>query len=341
MEKEKILSIKDLHISFDTYAGEVQAVRGVSFDLYKGEIVAVVGESGCGKSVTFQSTVKLLPSPPAVYKSGEIMYKGHNLIEYSKKQIKNIRGSEIAVILQDPMTSLNPTMTIGKQIMESVLKHTKMTCSEAFDKATEMLELVGMPNARSRMKQYPHEFSGGMRQRVCIAMALVCNPSVLIADEPTTALDVTIQAQILDLLKSIKNKLGTSIILITHDLGVVVDMASRIVVMYAGKIVECGKLKDIFYNSYHPYTWGLLGSMPKLNEKNKIELNTILGTPPDLFNPPKGCAFAARCEYAMRICYEEQPEEYKCQGENHTACCWLLNPDAPKVKRPASGGGNI
>lgn len=340
MTNEKILSIENLNVSFNTYAGEIKAIRDVSIDLYKGEVVAIVGESGCGKSVTFQSTMQLLPVPPAIYKSGKIIYDGKNLLELSNKEMEKIRGSQISMILQDPMTSLDPTMQIGKQIMEGLLRHENVSKQHAFNKAVEMLELVGIPNAASRMKQYPHEFSGGMRQRVCIAIALVCNPKLLIADEPTTALDVTIQAQILDLLKELKDKLGASIVLITHDLGVVVDIASKVVVMYAGKVVEKGSINDIFYDSWHPYTWGLLKSMPKLAEKNKTLLNTIDGTPPDLYIEPKGCAFAPRCEYAMRVCYDEQPGFYEC-GNEHVTSCWLKDSESPQIKRPIAKSGEI
>lgn len=341
MENNKILSIENLNVSFNTYAGEINAIRDVSIDLYSGEVIAIVGESGCGKSVTFQSTIQLLPQPPAVYKGGKIVYNGKNLLNMSKKEMESIRGSNISMILQDPMTSLDPTMQIGNQIMEGLLRHEKISKKEAYNKAVEMLDLVGIPNPSSRMKQYPHEFSGGMRQRVCIAIALVCNPKILIADEPTTALDVTIQAQILDLLKELQSKLGTSIVLITHDLGVVVEMASRVVIMYAGKVVEEGLLNDIFYDSWHPYTWGLLKSIPKLSDsKNRVLLKSIDGTPPDLYYPPKGCAFAPRCEYAMHVCYEEQPEFYDC-GKGHKTSCWLKDPDAPHVERSLFKGGDL
>jgi len=333
MKENKILEIKDLKVSFDTYAGEVQAVRGVSFHLDKGELISIVGESGCGKSVSVQSIMKLLPDPPVRYKSGSIFFEGRDLMDLSYKEIEEIRGRDIAMILQDPMTSLNPTMAVGKQISESLMKHADMKAPQARERTIELLELVGLPNPARRMRQYPHEFSGGMRQRVCIAIALACNPRLLIADEPTTALDVTIQAQILDLLKELKDKLNTSIILITHDLGVVAEMADRIVVMYAGKVVETGNVYDIFSDSRHPYTWGLLNSIPKVDEQNKKELLAISGTPPDLFQPPTGCAFAARCEYAMKICYKKQPPEVEC-GDAHWSSCWLLHPDAPKIESP-------
>jgi len=338
MEKEKILEVKDLHVSFDTYAGEVKAVRGVSFHLNKAEAIAIVGESGCGKSVTAQSIMKLIPMPPGRIKSGNIIFNGVDITNFSDKKMEAIRGSEIGMIFQDPMTSLNPTMMVGKQIAEGLIKHQHLSKKEAMEKAVEMLKLVGIPNPDKRAGQYPHEFSGGMRQRAMIAIALACNPKLLIADEPTTALDVTIQAQILDLMKELKSKLDTSIILITHDLGVVADMAERIIVMYAGEVVESGTVEDIFYNPQHPYTWGLLKSVPRLDAENKEHLIPITGTPPDLFAPPQGCAFAARCKYSMEVCYETPPcnMEY---NKDHYAACWLAHPYAPKVERPIKERG--
>lgn len=338
MEKERLLEVKDLHVSFDTYAGEVQAVRGVSFHLDKAEAIAIVGESGCGKSVTAQSIMKLVPMPPGRIKSGSIIFNGVDITRFSDKKMEAIRGSEIGMIFQDPMTSLNPTMVVGKQISEGLIKHQHLNKKQAMDKAIEMLKLVGIPNPDKRANQYPHEFSGGMRQRAMIAIALSCNPRLLIADEPTTALDVTIQAQILDLMKELKSKLETSIILITHDLGVVAGMAERIIVMYAGEVVESGTVNDVFYNPQHPYTWGLLKSVPRLDAQNKEELIPIIGTPPDLFCPPVGCAFAARCKYSMEICYECSPSDIEYQ-KGHHAACWLLHPDAPKVERPIFAGG--
>lgn len=334
---EKILQIKDLEVSFLTYAGEVKAIRGVSFDVEKGEAVAIVGESGSGKSVTAQSIMKLIPTPPGVYRNGQIEFDGKDLIQLSNKEMESIRGSSIGMIFQDPMTSLNPTMTIGKQISEGLIKHQGLSKSEALDRAVEMLRLVGIPNPELRVKQYPHEFSGGMRQRAMIAIALSCSPELLIADEPTTALDVTIQAQILDLMKDLQNKLETSIIIITHDLGVVADIAQRVIVMYAGKIVEKGNLDDIFYNPQHPYTWGLLKSVPRLDSKGH-RLDSIEGTPPDLLDPPIGCPFYPRCPYAMEVCVNHAPEE-TVVSPNHTVYCWLQHPDAPKVEVPVSTGG--
>ncbi len=330
---EKILEVKDLHITFDTYAGEVQAVRGVSFDLLKGESLAIVGESGSGKSVTAKSIMKLIPSPPGNYKSGQIIFDGQDLVKMSDRQMQNLRGSEISMIFQDPMTSLNPTMKVGAQIMEGILKHQKISRPAAKERALELLRLVGIPQAEVRLNQYPHQFSGGMRQRVVIAIALACNPKILIADEPTTALDVTIQAQILELMKDLQKKTNTSIIFITHDLGVVANMADRVAVMYGGKIVEIGLAEEIFYNPQHPYTWGLLSSMPSL-ESGDNELYAIPGSPPDLLAPPKGDAFAPRNEYAMQIDLEQQPPLFKV-SETHYAATWLLHPDAPKVEPPA------
>ncbi|MBM7644026.1 oligopeptide transport system ATP-binding protein [Scopulibacillus daqui] len=333
---ENILEIKDLKISFDTFSGEVQAVRGVNLTLKKGETLAIVGESGSGKSVTSKAVMKLIPQPPGKYKSGEILFEGKDLIKYSERDMHKIRGSEISMIFQDPMTALNPTMTIGAQIAEGLRKHQKMNKQEANERVVKLLDLVGIPNPEARLKQYPHQFSGGMRQRVVIAIALACNPKILIADEPTTALDVTIQAQILELMKDLQDKMSTSIILITHDLGVVANMAQRVAVMYGGRIVETGSVDEIFYKPKHPYTWGLLSSMPKLHN-NSEKLLAIPGTPPDLSNPPKGCPFAPRCPYAMKACVDMMPD-YTNLSDTHQTACWLLDDRAPKVEPPETIG---
>jgi oligopeptide transport system ATP-binding protein len=331
---EKVLEVRDLHVSFDTYNGEVKAVRGVSFDLKKGETLAIVGESGCGKSVTSQTIMRLIPNPPGRIKQGEILFDGKDLTKLSEREMEKIRGAEIAMIFQDPMTSLNPTMTVGRQIIEGLMKHQKMSKEEAKKKAVEMLRLVGIPSPESRVNQYPHQFSGGMRQRAMIAIALSCAPKILIADEPTTALDVTIQAQIMELMKELQVKLNTSIILITHDLGVVADVADRVVVMYAGKVVETGTVEEIFYRPRHPYTWGLMASIPRLDQKKEQELLPIPGSPPNLIAPPKGCPFAARCKHVMKICQERMPDVTNISS-NHQVSCWLEHPMAPKVEPPA------
>ncbi|MGD6841634.1 ABC transporter ATP-binding protein [Bacillus infantis] len=330
---EKLLEVKDLRVSFQTYGGEVQAVRGVSFDLHKGETLAIVGESGSGKSVTSQTIMKLIPMPPGRIAGGQILLNGDDIVPKSEKEMEKIRGKEISMIFQDPMTSLNPTMKIGRQIMEVLIKHQNMSSSAAKERATELLRLVGIPMPEKRVNQYPHEFSGGMRQRAMIAIALAASPKLLIADEPTTALDVTIQAQILDLMKDLQSKMDTSIIFITHDLGVVANVADRVAVMYAGQIVEMGTVDEIFYDPRHPYTWGLLASMPSLENDGKTELTAIPGTPPDLTNPPAGDAFAARNQFAMAIDFEEEPPMYQI-SETHFAKTWLLHPDAPEVEPP-------
>ena len=325
---EKIIRIKNLHVQFSTYGGQVQAVRGVSFDLHKGETLAIVGESGCGKSVTSQSIMRLIPTPPGRITSGSILFKGQDLTKLSEKKMRDIRGADISMIFQDPMTALNPTLRVGEQIAENIMQHENISKEKAKEKAFEMLELVGIPNPKERLKQYPHEFSGGMRQRIVIAMALVCNPEVLIADEPTTALDVTIQAQILELFKDIQQKTDVSIVLITHDLGVVAQVADRVAVMYAGKIVEIGTRRDIFYTPQHPYTKGLLRSVPRL-DLYESELVPIAGSPPDLFAPPSGCSFAPRCPYVMEVCDRMYPVSTKLK-ESHQVHCWLQDERAQK-----------
>ncbi|MGG2089357.1 ABC transporter ATP-binding protein [Priestia aryabhattai] len=325
---EKMIQIKNLHVQFSTYGGQVQAVRGVSFDLHKGETLAIVGESGCGKSVTSQSIMRLIPTPPGRITSGSILFKGQDLTKLSEKKMRDIRGADISMIFQDPMTALNPTLRVGEQIAENIMQHENISKEKAKEKAFEMLELVGIPNPKERLKQYPHEFSGGMSQRIVIAMALVCNPEVLIADEPTTALDVTIQAQILELFKDIQQKTDVSIVLITHDLGVVAQVADRVAVMYAGKIVEIGTRRDIFYTPQHPYTKGLLRSVPRL-DLYESELVPIAGSPPDLFAPPSGCSFAPRCPYVMEVCDRMYPVSTELK-ESHQVHCWLQDERAQK-----------
>ena len=327
---ETILSIENLRIHFETFAGEVQAIRGVNLKLEKGETLALVGESGSGKSVTAKSVMKLL-SNNAVVKEGTIIFKGENILEKSERDMQSIRGKEIAMAFQDPMTSLDPTMKIGKQITEVIIKHEKASKEEADKRAEELLELVGIPNAKERIKQYPHQFSGGQRQRIVIAIALACNPDVLIADEPTTALDVTIQAQILELLKELQQQFQMAIIFITHDLGVVANVADRVAVMYAGKVVEVGTADEVFYNPQHPYTWGLLRSMPTLHTGDT--LYAIPGSPPDLLDPPVGDAFALRSDVALEIDRVKEPPMFEV-SPTHFAATWLLDPRAPKVPVP-------
>lgn len=329
---EKILEVNNLNISFDTYAGKVRAIRGVDFDLNKGETLAIVGESGSGKSVTTRTIMRLLSSNANI-DEGQILFKGQDIVNKSEKEMQKIRGREIAMIFQDPMTSLDPTMTIGKQVAESLRKHKDVSKKESLKAALDLLNLVGIPDAEKRLKNYPHQFSGGQRQRIVIAIALICNPEILIADEPTTALDVTIQAQILELLKEIQEKIETSIIFITHDLGVVANVADRVAVMYAGKIVEVGTAEEIFYNPQHPYTWGLLGSMPTLESEND-RLYAIPGSPPDLLDPPKGDAFYPRNEFALKIDAELEPPFFEL-SDTHKAATWLLAPQAPVIAPPA------
>src|SRR3712207_973517 len=331
MNGDAILEVKDLRISFSTYAGEVQAVRGVSFDLRRGETLAIVGESGSGKSVTAKSIMHLLPAANTTIKGGEIPFEGQDILKLPEKRMQEIRGPKIAMVFQDPMTSLDPTMRVGRQITESLKKHLGLSGQRAKERAVELLTLVGIPNPERRVRQYPHQFSGGMRQRVVIAIALACDPQILIADEPTTALDVTIQAQTLELLRDLQEQLGMSVILITHDLGVVARTAHRVAVMYGGKIVETGTVREVFYNPKMPYTWGLLASILLPAADRGQELVPIPGSPPDMLVPPNGCPFTPRCPYAMRICAEEMPELTTFSTE-HKAACWLHHPMAPDVR---------
>ncbi|MBE1552968.1 ABC transporter ATP-binding protein [Sporosarcina limicola] len=323
-----LLKVNHLQTSFFTHFGEVKAVRDVDLTINKGEVVGVVGESGSGKSVTAMSILKLLQHPGKII-SGNIIYKGQDLAQRSEKEMRKIRGNEISMIFQDPMTSLNPLITVGEQIMETIIEHQPLNKKQAKEKAINLLNMVKIPDAEKRMKDYPFEFSGGMRQRVMIAIALSCEPDLLIADEPTTALDVTTQSQILKLMKNLKGEFNTSIMLITHDLGVVADICSRIVVMYGGMIMEEGSVEDIFYRSKHPYTLGLLKSVPRPDMDQQSRLEPIKGTPPNLVNPPEGCPFAPRCDYAMKICTTTCPEHTYIQ-EGHRSMCWLLHEEAPK-----------
>jgi oligopeptide transport system ATP-binding protein len=333
MEKmEKIIEVKNLAISFKTQYGILKAVRGVSFDLYRGETLAIVGESGSGKSVTSRAIMGLLAGN-AIYESGSIMYGGRDLMSIPEEMFHEIRGSKISMIFQDPMSSLNPIQTVGKQISEALIFKMGMTKEMAKRKAIELMEQVGIPNAEKRYNQYPFQFSGGMRQRIVISIALANNAEVIICDEPTTALDVTIQGQILELLDRLKAERNLSVIFIIHDLGVVANVANRIAVMYAGKIVEIGTAEEIFYDPKHPYTWALLSSMPILATSK--HLDAISGTPPNMIYPPKGDAFAPRNKYALQIDFEEEPPFFKV-SDTHYAATWLLHPDAPKVEVPDS-----
>lgn len=332
MSSKYILEVKDLHTSFQTERGEVQSVNGVSFSLEPSKTLGIVGESGSGKSVTAYSIMQILDSNGSVT-SGEILYNGEDITKWNKKQIEEFRGKKCSIIFQDPMTSLNPVYTVGNQIMEAILLHTDRNKTQAKERAIEMLTLVGVNEPEKRLKQYPFELSGGMRQRVMIAMALACEPDILIADEPTTALDVTIQAQILELMQDLQKKLGMAIIIVTHDLGVIADMCDEIIVMYGGRVCERGTAEDIFYHSSHEYTKGLLKSIPAANN-TKERLVPIGGTPINLLNMPKGCAFSTRCNKAMKICLEQKPDEMR-MSDTQLASCWLN----VKAQMEASKGG--
>lgn len=318
----ELLSVQQLRTSFMTRGGEVQSVRGVSFDVREGEVIGIVGESGSGKSVTAKSLIGLIP-PPGQIKSGEVWFRGENMLAMSDKELRRIRGNRIAMIFQDPMTSLNPVIKVGAQIIEVLQRHKKLGKAEAHARAIELLRQVGIPSPETRIDQYPHEFSGGMRQRAMIAMALSCQPELLIADEPTTALDVTIQAQILGLMKQLRDTTRTAILLITHDLGVVAQVCTRVVVMYGGLIMEEGAVEDIFERPQHPYTQGLLRSIPKVTDGQRERLATIEGTPPNLLHPPEGCPFMERCAYATEQCRQMPP--YVTTEPGHRSLCWLLD----------------
>jgi len=318
---EPVLQVSDLTTRFNTQEGVVHAVNGVSFNLRAGELLGVVGESGSGKSVTMMSLLKLIPMPPGEIVDGEAIFEDADLVDMAPNQLQKIRGGRIGFIFQDPMTSLNPVLTIGKQLTEPLLLHTEVSKKEAKVRARDLLETVGIPDAAGRLKAYPHELSGGMRQRVMIAIALACSPSIIIADEPTTALDVTIQAQIIEQIRSLRAEFGTSVIWITHDLGVIAGIADRIMVMYGGKIVEKAPVKELFKNPQHPYTQGLLSSIPRLDQKGQ-KLTSIDGRPPNLFSEPTGCSFAPRCQYAHDRCMTEVPVLQPSLSEEHEVACW-------------------
>lgn len=328
---KKLLEVKNLETSFYTHLGEVQAVRNISFDLEEGEILGIVGESGSGKSVTSLSIMGLIDEPGVIKDNSSIVFNGEELTNLSEKELSELRGDEIAMIFQDPMTSLNPVFSIKNLMMEVILRHTDLSKEEALERAIELLDMVGIPEARNRIKDYPHQFSGGMRQRAMIATALSCSPRLLIADEPTTALDVTIQAQILDLMRDIQENLKTSIILITHDLGVIAELCEKVIVMYGGMMMEKGTVRDIFNNPQHPYTKGLHASIPKVQNLGHERLIPIEGSPPDLMHPPKGCPFSPRCPHTMNICMEEAAPMLDL-NESQSCACWLNHPEAPEVE---------
>lgn len=331
-ENKEILQVKDLAVAFQTYRGKVKAVRNVSFDLKRGQALGIVGESGCGKSVTAHAIMGLLPKENSLIENGQILWQGQDLVNFQDEDLAKIRGNKIAMIFQDPMTSLNPVLTIGTQIKEVLFLHKQLSDKEATEKAVELLNLVGIPFAQKRLKDYPHQFSGGMRQRVMIAMALACEPELLIADEPTTALDVTVQAQILDLLKSLQEKLNMSIIMISHDLGVIANICDEVAVMYAGQIVEKANVDDLFYHAHHPYTRGLLKSLPHLNLNKEDKLYVIDGQPPDLKEIIDYCPFVKRCTKAMKICMQLMPEKTQL-NKDHYVKCWLEHEFAPKENK--------
>jgi oligopeptide transport system ATP-binding protein len=319
---ESLLDIQGLETQFRTPEGVVHAVNGVSFTLKEGETLGVVGESGCGKSVTMLSVLRLIPSPPGKVVAGKAFYQGHDLLAMSDEEIRHVRGAQIAMIFQDPMTSLNPVLTVERQVTEGLILHMGMNIEQARVRAADLLSMVGIPNAKDRLKDYPHQFSGGMRQRVMIAMALACNPQILIADEPTTALDVTIQAQIIELVKRLRDELGMAIIWITHDLGIVAGLAKRVLVMYGGYIIEESVVKDLYANPSHPYTLGLLGSLPRLDETERKPLISIEGKPPVLYSKPQSCPFAPRCRWALERCWNENPV-LEAIGPDHRVACFV------------------
>jgi oligopeptide transport system ATP-binding protein len=322
-----LLEVKDLETRFFTQEGIVKAVNGISYDLDEGETLGIVGESGCGKSVSVLSMMRLIPSPPGKITAGEVLFEERDLLKMDLEQMRHVRGNRIAMVFQDPMTSLNPVLTIGRQVSEALELHMGMDKGQALRRSIELLEMVGIPRAEDRIRDYPHQFSGGMRQRVMIAMALSCNPQILIADEPTTALDVTIQAQIVELVKRLRDEIGMAVIWITHDLGVVAGLVDKVNVMYAGYIVEMGPVKDIYHRPRHPYTIGLLGSLPRLDESMRTKLTSIEGLPPDLVAPPPGCPFAPRCDYVSDRCLTENPQ-LASVGLDHRVACWNVDQTA-------------
>jgi oligopeptide/dipeptide ABC transporter ATP-binding protein len=334
---ERLLSVKGLKVRFATEDGIVRAVDGVDFELDRGEVLGIVGESGSGKSVTAMTLLGLTRDKNTRFE-GEVIYKGQNLLELPESRLRDVRGNEIAMIFQDPMTSLNPVYTVGDQIVEAIVTHEQATKREAKRRAAELLRQVGIPNPQHRVNDYPHQFSGGMRQRAMIAMALSCNPDVLIADEPTTALDVTIQAQILELLDRLREDFDSAVILITHDLGVVAEVANDIIVMYAGRVVEHGPKRQLFYDPQHPYTWGLLGSIPRLDRPKPKKLHSIEGTPPSLINLPSGCKFRPRCPHAFDKCQEEPELKNRVEDREHLDRCWLSVDDKRRLRDTTIGG---
>ena len=330
----KLLQIRDMATYFSTDDGVVKAVDGVSYEVDEGEILGVVGESGCGKTVSALTVMRLIADPPGKIVRGEVIFDGQDLLSLNGRAMRKIRGNRIAMIFQEPMTSLNPVLTIGRQLTETLELHLKMSSSQARERARELLEMVGIPDPGRRLSDYPHQLSGGMSQRVMVAMAISCNPSLIIADEPTTALDVTIQAQILELMQSLSRQLGMALIIITHNLGVIARYATRVLVMYAGKIIEMASAREIYHNSRHPYTLGLLNSVPRLDEPIGAKLDPIEGLPPDLINLPEGCSFAPRCRYAIEKCTSETPPLMNA-GELHESSCWRWA-ELPEIARAAS-----
>lgn len=336
---KRMLEVRNLSISLNTYAGEIKVVRDIGFHMIKGETLVVVGESGCGKTIMSKSLMQLLPENISkIGEKSQIIFNDRNIVKMRERELEDLRGKDISMIFQDSTTHLNPTMTIGDQIAESLIIHDGIRKKEALKRTIEMLRLVRISNPEKRVKQYPHEFSGGMRQRVMIAIALACNPKILIADEPTTALDVTTQADIMDLIQELQEKLGTSVLLITHDLGIAAEVANRIQIMYAGEIIETGTREEIFRNPQHPYTWALLKSVPDIGTKRKEKLYSLKGTPPDLISSFKGCSFAKRCKYCMRVCKENKPNCTEL-SDTHLVSCWLQHSLAPSMERTINIGG--